>query len=79
MPSSHVVIESKIERTYRVQQLESMFDVPASEKMKLEWNVEMPLDDKPWNIGLIVGPSGSGKSTIMNRLFVFFIRLIVFT
>ncbi len=24
----------------------------------------MPLDERPWNIGLIVGPSGCGKSTI---------------
>jgi ABC-type glutathione transport system ATPase component len=34
----------------------------------MEWNVSLPLDVRPWNIGLIVGPSGCGKSTIARRL-----------
>lgn len=49
--------------------MEAMFDVPAVEVSKLEWHGEMPLDDQPWNVGLIVGPSGCGKSTIAKQLF----------
>lgn len=46
-----------------------MYEVPATEKASLEWNVRLPLNEKPWNVGLIVGPSGCGKSTIARELF----------
>jgi len=46
-----------------------MFDVPPSEQSKEEWDVDLPIEAKPWNIGLIVGPSGSGKTTMARRLF----------
>jgi GNAT superfamily N-acetyltransferase len=35
---------------------------------RVEWSVALPLEERPWNIGLIVGPSGSGKSTIARHL-----------
>jgi GNAT superfamily N-acetyltransferase/ABC-type uncharacterized transport system YnjBCD ATPase subunit len=46
-----------------------MFDVPPSEKSTVEWDVNLPLDEQPWHVGLIVGPSGSGKSTVARELF----------
>lgn len=46
-----------------------MFDVPNAASVKHEWHVDLPIEDKPWQIGLIVGPSGSGKTTIGRRLF----------
>src|SRR5262245_41785404 len=46
-----------------------MFDVPPAERSEERWTVELPLDQKEWSIGLIVGPSGSGKSTIARKLF----------
>jgi ABC-type lipoprotein export system ATPase subunit len=45
-----------------------MFDVPAQEKCRLEWKLELGLDEKPWKVGLVVGSSGSGKSTLMRQL-----------
>lgn len=64
MPTVNVVIDTELKRSTRVRQLESMFDVPAQEKCRLEWNIEMPdLSESDWSVGLIVGPSGSGKST----------------
>lgn len=69
MPSVHVERISTIARTPRVIQVESMFDVPPSEQSKLTWDVEMPLDECPWQVGLIVGPSGCGKSTIAREVF----------
>jgi ABC-type lipoprotein export system ATPase subunit/GNAT superfamily N-acetyltransferase len=50
-------------------QIESMFDVPADEKQALTWEVNLPIDEKPWNVGLIVGPSGAGKTTVARELF----------
>lgn len=58
-----------IERTPRVLQLEGMFDVPPAKRSEQAWDVDLPIDDHPWQIGLIVGPSGSGKTTIANQLF----------
>jgi len=60
---------SKIKRTPRVMQLEGMFDIPPTKRADLSWTVSLPLDEKPWNIGLIVGPSGCGKTTIARALF----------
>jgi hypothetical protein len=31
--------------------------------------VNLPIEDRQWGVGLIVGPSGSGKSTILNHCF----------
>ena len=69
MRSVDLVVSSKLTRTPRVMQLEGMFDVPPQKKLVHEWHGEVPLDEKPWNVGLIVGPSGAGKSSVMRQLF----------
>ena len=69
MPTIDLVAETSIERTTRVKQLEAMFDVPATQKLTHKWAGDLPVDDKPWNVGLIVGPSGAGKSTILRDRF----------
>lgn len=69
MQGIDIVRESKIERTPRVLQLEGIFDIPPSQRTAETWRVDLPVDERPWNIGLIVGPSGCGKTTIINELF----------
>lgn len=69
MPSADILIESKIEKTFRVEQVCGMFDVPKTDSVSHHWSVNIPIEDKNWQIGLIVGPSGSGKTTIGKRLF----------
>ncbi|OGT59933.1 MAG: ABC transporter ATP-binding protein [Gammaproteobacteria bacterium RIFCSPHIGHO2_12_FULL_63_22] len=56
-------------RSPRVMQLEGMFDVPPAKRSEQSWTVDLPLEARPWQIGLIVGPSGCGKSTIARELF----------
>lgn len=70
VPTKPLVIErsSKIIQTPRLLQLAGLFDVSLTEKSSLSWSVDLPLDAKPWHIGLIVGPSGCGKSTIARTL-----------
>lgn len=63
-----VTVETPIVRTPRLLMMEGMFDVPPSQSSKLSWDVDMPLDDREWNVGLIVGPSGSGKSSVARSL-----------
>src|SRR5882724_11654431 len=65
----HIIVESPIIATPRVQQVRGMFDLPAATASRLEWDVILPLAGKLWHVGLIVGPSGCGKTTIARRMF----------
>lgn len=69
MPIVDVVVKTKVSNSIRARQISGMFDVPISEETSLSWRGNMPIEDKPWNIGLIVGPSGCGKSTIAKDIF----------
>lgn len=64
-----IVKESHVVRSPRVIQLEGIFGLPVEKKSRVEWSVDLPLEQREWNIGLIVGPSGCGKTTIARELF----------
>lgn len=68
MPSSKFVVESKIPSSFRVEKVKGQFDYDASVVRK-EFDVDIPIEDMEWNIGLIVGASGSGKTTIAKKVF----------
>ena len=63
-----ITVSSPIIETPRVLQVRGMFDLPESKTSGVEWDVALPLEDKPWHVGLIVGPSGCGKSTIARSI-----------
>ena len=65
---ANIIVEAQIVSTPRVAQLRGLFDLPAEATSRLEWTVALPLEERPWNIGLITGPSGCGKSTVARRL-----------
>lgn len=69
MPRVDLVVETEISQTPRARQLCGMFDVPASEMLRMEWRTDVPLEQREWNVGLIVGPSGAGKSQCARHLF----------
>lgn len=56
-------------RSVRAQQLSAAFDVPLKDRQVLRWSGDLPLDEREWNVGLIVGPSGSGKTTVLRHVF----------
>lgn len=64
-----VHVESPVSTSYRARALEGMFDVPRSDVSTMDWSGDLPIEDREWNVGLIVGPSGSGKSSIVRQLF----------
>jgi energy-coupling factor transporter ATP-binding protein EcfA2 len=64
-----VSVGSDVIRSPRVIQAEGIFDIPPNKRSELTWDVDLPVEEKPWNVGLIVGPSGSGKSTVARHLF----------
>lgn len=69
MPNFNHVVETKYTPTFRTEKVVGMFDVPASDKLRKEWQIKMPIEDKQWQIGLIVGASGCGKTTIAKKVF----------
>lgn len=69
MPVVDLIAEVPLYDSVRVRQLSGMFDVPLGQKLRREWHAEVPLDEAPWSVGLIVGPSGSGKSLVARELF----------
>ena len=47
--------------TYRAARVRSLFNV---ESAAVAIEAELPLEERDWTLGVVVGPSGSGKSTI---------------
>lgn len=48
--------------SYRAARVKSLFNVESG--CDVDIAAELPIEDLPWNIGVIVGPSGSGKTTL---------------
>lgn len=53
--------------SYRAARVKSLFNAEKG----CDWmrTVELPIEGKEWQIGLVVGPSGSGKTSIGQRIF----------
>lgn len=64
-----IEVQSEVKATARAVQLAGMFDLKLADASRMSWDVDLPLSEKPWNVGLIVGPSGSGKTQIASHLF----------
>ena len=62
-------LQVPIATTAKVMQVMGMFDVPESRHANAEFHFDVPLDERPWQIGLITGPSGAGKSQVARALF----------
>lgn len=68
MKFTHTV-ETPYRPTFRTEKVAGMFDVPIQEKLVKSWEVDMPIEEGNWNVGLICGPSGCGKTTLAKRVF----------
>jgi ABC-type ATPase involved in cell division/GNAT superfamily N-acetyltransferase len=69
MPNFNHIVESDYKASFRTEKVVGMFDVPVQKKLSRQWEVNIPIEEKEWQIGLIVGASGSGKTTLAKRLF----------
>lgn len=68
MPSFNIVKESKLSESFRTKSVIGQFDLKFN-SIKEQFYGNIAIEDKRWQIGLIVGASGSGKSTIARELF----------
>lgn len=59
---------STVQNTGRLSVAASSMDHPITGETTTEITVDLPLDEQPWTVGLIVGPSGSGKSTVAGEV-----------
>lgn len=64
MPRFDYAVESPVARSFRVEAVRGMFDVPDAKSVRHEWHADLPVEARDWTVGLVVGPSGSGKTTI---------------
>lgn len=62
-------LRTTVENTPRVVQMTSIFDVPERKLATVDFDFEVPLEERDWQVGLIVGPSGAGKSSVARHLF----------
>lgn len=67
MPDFNIIRKNNVNKTFRVAQVMSDFDVKLEHSNEqFIGNIDLP---ENWNIGLICGGSGTGKTTIVNELF----------
>ena len=53
--------------SYRAARVKSLFNAESGANFSLEAN--LPFEDEPWSIGVVVGPSGSGKTSLGRLIF----------
>ena len=68
MPSFNIVKKIAPDMTFRTQAVINAFDIDI-EHAKEEFAGNIDIENKHWNVGLIVGGSGTGKSTIAKECF----------
>ena len=68
MPSFDIVKEVNPDETFRVNSIINNFDLDV-EHIHEQFKGNIDIEDKDWNVGLIVGGSGTGKSTIAKQCF----------
>ncbi len=61
--------KTAIKKTFRTIKMCSLLEYEQKETIDFEKEVNLPISDDNWNIGLIYGSSGSGKTTIAKEYF----------
>lgn len=68
MPSFDIVKEINPNKTFRVSSIINNFDLDLKHVQE-HFTGNIDIENKKWNVGLIVGGSGTGKSTIVKECF----------
>lgn len=63
-----VTLSSTVSNSFRAARVLGLFDIERTAEQHVTVTADLPLEDKEWNLGAIVGASGSGKSTIAKSL-----------
>lgn len=71
MPRIDCEVRSGVKRSFRVEQVAGMMDVPLPPEdgaVTRSWSVEWPGLDQPWTVGAVVGGSGKGKGVVTRAM-----------
>jgi ABC-type ATPase with predicted acetyltransferase domain len=68
VPSFNIIKETILQETFRISNILNTFDI-QEKKIIEHFAGSIDIENKNWNIGLIVGGSGTGKTTIARELF----------
>lgn len=68
MPTFDITKQAHPEQTFRVSSVLNAFDL-SIDKVKEHFAGNIDIDEREWNVGLIVGGSGTGKTTIAKDVF----------
>lgn len=68
MPSFDIIREIEAKDTFRVKSVVGAFDL-QTQNIRERFTGSIDIENKDWNVGLIVGSSGSGKTTIAREVF----------
>jgi len=68
MPNFNITKKIKINETFRNNSVISVHDI-QNHNFEIKFSGNIEIENKNWNVGIIVGSSGSGKSTIMKECF----------
>lgn len=68
MPNFNIIKESNYKKTFRNESVKGQFDLNIN-IIKENFIGSIDIENKDWQIGIIVGSSGSGKSTIAKQIF----------
>lgn len=68
MPNFDIVKKSNYAKTFRNESVKGQFELKI-ETIEEKFSGNIDIEDKEWQVGIIVGSSGSGKSTIARQVF----------
>ena len=68
MPSFDIIKKTNPEESFRVSAIINNFDLDI-QHLEEHFTGNIDIENKDWNVGLIVGGSGTGKSTIAKQIF----------
>lgn len=68
MPNFNIVKKIDFDDTFRNNNIVDNYDL-SNVKFEEKFHGSIPIEDKEWEIGLIVGGSGTGKTTIAREVF----------
>ena len=64
MPNFDIVKQSDVIKTFRTKAIVDTYELDATGIIEETFKGNIDIEDKEWNVGIVVGRSGTGKTTI---------------
>jgi GNAT superfamily N-acetyltransferase len=69
MPRIEATVSCDVVRSFRVDSVAGLFDIPIEQRASHTFSVDVPGADEPWTLSVIVGPSSSGKTSVARHVY----------